>query len=332
MNRQLNALISALAIAALVAIAAGPSATAHEAMKGTPTAVSTSTGAAFMVIENTGPAPDRLIGGTATIAETIEIHEVLEQDGVKKMRPLADGLEIPAGGTVVLKLGGYHIMLYGLTESLVEGMTYELVLTFAEAGEVVIAVPVYADATAAMAATPTAPVAVGTITISGAWSRPVPAVGSGGKQTAGSAAGAFMTIANGGSEADTLIAVRTEMAATAEIHEMKEGEGGVMKMSPLANGLEIPAGGSVALKPGGYHVMLFGLKQDFTPGLTYELTLTFAHAGDVTITMPVLTAAPEPDDATPVVAGAITISGQWSRPAPSMHGSGSHEATPATCT
>ncbi|MCC6790614.1 MAG: copper chaperone PCu(A)C [Thermomicrobiales bacterium] len=325
---KFTGLLSILAIAALVALAAAYPVAARKEMSATPEAESMSMGAAYMVIENTGTTADRLIAGKTAVAETVEIHEIVDVNGVMKMQPLADGLEIPAGGSVELKPGGYHIMLIGLTESLVDGTTYELTLTFAEAGDVTLTVAVYANADMAMAATPTAAVTAGGLSISGVWSRSAPAMGSS-TEMSGSSAAAFMTIVNSGTEADTLIAAKTEIAAAAEIHEMKQGEGGVMKMSPLANGLEIPAGGTVSLEPGGYHVMLFGITQDLTPGFTYELTLTFAVAGDVTITVPVQTMATDTATTTPVTVGSITISGQWTRPAPAMNGNGGM-ATPAS--
>ena len=62
---------------------------------------------------------------------------------------------------------------------------------------------------------------------------------------------------------------------------------GVMQMRQLADGLAIPAGGSVALKPGSYHVMLIGLKKPLAAGETFPLTLTFAKAGNISVTVPV---------------------------------------------
>ncbi len=62
---------------------------------------------------------------------------------------------------------------------------------------------------------------------------------------------------------------------------------GVMQMRQLANGLPIPAGGSVALKPGGYHVMLIGLKKPLKAGDTFPLMLTFEKAGNISITVSV---------------------------------------------
>lgn len=138
---------------------------------GTPTPLTTS--AAYLLITNTGDQPDRLLGGETAVAKVVEIHEIVEDErGVKQMRPLADGLEIPAGETVTLQPGGYHLMLIDLTEDLAPGQTFELTLTFAEAGEVTITVEVRARPQRPAEATPVAPVTVDGITITDAWARP----------------------------------------------------------------------------------------------------------------------------------------------------------------
>lgn len=90
----------------------------------------------YMLIRNGGDTTDRLVGGTTPAAERLEVHEMAIRDGIMKMRPLSDGLEIPAGGEVALKPGGYHIMLIGLKEQLKEGAEVPATLTFARAGSV----------------------------------------------------------------------------------------------------------------------------------------------------------------------------------------------------
>jgi len=141
---------------------------------GTPTA--TGMGAAYLTITNQGEEADRLLGGETDVAAVVEIHEMSEKDGVMEMRPLADGLEIPAGETVELKPRGYHIMLIGLTRDLNRGDRYELTLQFEKAGEVTVTVEVLPTAEPAEG-TPVAPVTAGDLTISNVWSRPAPALG-----------------------------------------------------------------------------------------------------------------------------------------------------------
>ena len=93
-------------------------------------------GAGYMVIRNEGDAPDRLVGGSAAFAGRVEIHEMAIQDGIMRMRALADGLEIPPGGSVTLEPGGYHVMFMQLQERLVEGEDRTATLEFANAGTV----------------------------------------------------------------------------------------------------------------------------------------------------------------------------------------------------
>ncbi len=98
--------------------------------------------------------------------------------------------------------------------------------------------------------------------------------------------GGFLTITNGGDEDDRLIAASTPVAGRVEIHEMKM-DGDVMRMRPLVDGLPIPAGQTVVLEPGGYHLMLMDLTDALTEGDTFELSLTFEKAGEVTVTVDV---------------------------------------------
>ena len=90
----------------------------------------------YMVIKNNGSGPDFLVGGHAAFSGDVQIHEMKMQGDVMKMRELADGLEIPAGGEVVLKPGGYHVMFMKLTEPLSEGENRKVTLIFKNAGSV----------------------------------------------------------------------------------------------------------------------------------------------------------------------------------------------------
>jgi hypothetical protein len=95
-----------------------------------------SVGGGYMKITNTGTATDRLIGGSTGVASHFEVHEMSMDNGVMKMRPVTGGLEIKPGQTVELKPGGYHVMLMGLKEQLVQGQHFKATLEFAKAGKV----------------------------------------------------------------------------------------------------------------------------------------------------------------------------------------------------
>lgn len=78
------------------------------------TAENAMVGAGYMVITNTGSDDDRLVSVDA-YSERVELHNVIIDDnGVAKMVPQADGIVIPAGESVELKRGGYHVMFIGL--------------------------------------------------------------------------------------------------------------------------------------------------------------------------------------------------------------------------
>lgn len=115
---------------------------------------------------------------------------------------------------------------------------------------------------------------VGDLEIEHPWSREVPA--------GARVAGGYLVINNGGGAADRLVSVSSEISAKAEIHEMAVKDG-VMTMGQVDGGLEIPAGGSAALEPGGYHVMFIDLKQQPKKGESFPATLTFEKAGSVTV-------------------------------------------------
>ena len=86
------------------------------------------------------------------------------------------------------------------------------------------------------------------------------------------ATGAFMTVTS--KENAKLVTVSSPVAGIAEIHEMKM-EKDVMKMAALPNGLDLPAGKAVDLKPGGFHIMLMDLKLPLNKDVAVPLTLTF---------------------------------------------------------
>ncbi|MGQ9815951.1 MAG: copper chaperone PCu(A)C [Candidatus Roseilinea sp.] len=102
----------------------------------------------------------------------------------------------------------------------------------------------------------------------------------------GPVSAAYMVIENTGS-ADKLISASADVAEVTEIHETKDMGNGMMGMQPLPDGLDIPANGSVTLKPGGYHIMLMKLKQDLTPGQSIRLTLTFQSGKEIALDVPV---------------------------------------------
>ena len=100
---------------------------------------------------------------------------------------------------------------------------------------------------------------------------------------------AFMGVRNDGSTPDRLVtvSVSADVAKKAEIHtHIMEGD--VAKMRRVDGGVEVPANGMVMMQPSGLHIMLMRLKTPLEEGETFMVTLTFEHAGEVTIEMPIL--------------------------------------------
>lgn len=99
------------------------------------------TSAVFMVIKNAGKNPDRLVSASTDSAKIVELHDHIADGDVKRMRPV-NGIDIPAGGEVILKPGGLHVMLFDLTRELIKNDKIHLILNFEKAGKVYLEVPI----------------------------------------------------------------------------------------------------------------------------------------------------------------------------------------------
>lgn len=117
-------------------------------------------------------------------------------------------------------------------------------------------------------------VKLGDLVIHHPWSRQSP--------MAADVAAGFMTITNTGKVDDRLVKATSEISTTTQIHDMKM-VGDVMKMAELPDGLVIPAGATVKLKPKSLHLMFMGLKSAVMEGEEFSGTLTFEKAGTVTV-------------------------------------------------
>jgi copper(I)-binding protein len=85
---------------------------------------------AFATIENHTDHDVSLVGGSAEIANMVEVHEVVMLDGEMKMQAKEGGILIKAGESVTLEPGGLHVMLMGLKEAILEGDDVTLTLDF----------------------------------------------------------------------------------------------------------------------------------------------------------------------------------------------------------
>ncbi len=104
------------------------------------TSASQKVGGAFMTFTNTG-APDRLVSASSPDADSVELHQTVEQAGVMKMLPVP-ALALATGQTVDLKPGSYHLMIMGLKHPLTPGSSFPVTLTFEKAAPVTVSVKV----------------------------------------------------------------------------------------------------------------------------------------------------------------------------------------------
>jgi copper(I)-binding protein len=95
-------------------------------------------GGGYFSVTNTGKTADRLVGGSSEVSGKFEIHSMTMDNGVMRMRPVAGGLEIKPGETLVLKPGGYHIMFMDLKKPLTKGAKLKGTLVFEKAGTIAV--------------------------------------------------------------------------------------------------------------------------------------------------------------------------------------------------
>jgi copper(I)-binding protein len=116
------------------------------------------------------------------------------------------------------------------------------------------------------------------IRIADPWSRP----------TGGTLPGVvYLSIVNAGDTPDRLVGLRSDCCETLEIHRTII-ENTRMSMAPVGpQGITVAPGTTVALAPGGYHLMLFGLKEPLRRGMRFEIVLAFEHSGEIPVTVEV---------------------------------------------
>lgn len=112
--------------------------------------------------------------------------------------------------------------------------------------------------------------------IDGQWARP----GEEGDNTA-----AYMSIRNDGDDDIALVGASSDVGQMVEVHESRM-DNGVMRMEEVEE-IVVPAGDSIELEPGGFHVMIMHLEQELEPGDEFSLTLHFDDIGDIEIDVPV---------------------------------------------
>ena len=106
------------------------------------TSASQKVGGVFLTLTDTA-APDHLVSASSPIADEVQVHETIDDEGVMKMRPV-HSLALPTGMAVTLKPGGYHIMALGLKQQLVPGNSFPITLNFEKSAPVTVNVMVEA--------------------------------------------------------------------------------------------------------------------------------------------------------------------------------------------
>lgn len=137
-------------IVAAAALAALPAA-AHDFTAGdiridhpwTRAAGANGNGGGFMRLTNNGAQADRLLSAASPIARAVELHMMIREGDVMRMRPVTD-IPVAAGQTVELRPGSFHIMLIGLAAPMAQGTRVPLTLRFERAGEVTVELAVEA--------------------------------------------------------------------------------------------------------------------------------------------------------------------------------------------
>ena len=153
-GRRVATLVLLALSCALPAQAAGPISIENGWSRAT--AAAQTVGGGFMTIVNAGKADDRLVSATSPVAVEVQIHDMKMEDGVMRMRQLADGLAVPAGARVELKPRSLHLMFMQLKAPLAVGQSFPVTLKFEKAGAVTTQFRVEAMGAAAPAKKPDA--------------------------------------------------------------------------------------------------------------------------------------------------------------------------------
>lgn len=130
----------------------------------------------------------------------------------------------------------------------------------------------------------------GTVEVTDGWLRQPP----GAKMTAG-----YLTMRNTDTHADELTTLSSPAATRVQLHQTVQKSSGAETMKQVRLPYRLPAGQRAVLQTGGMHLMLTGLRHHYRPGQQVPVRMTFAHAGAITIRLPVLTRQQEPRHSTP---------------------------------
>lgn len=246
-----------------------------------PSPANIANGAMYFIIVNFGEEDDTLIGGTTEFANALEVHEMfMLDDGTMRMQPVAGGLVIPAGGYAELRPGGYHVMLIGVTQDLVEGEPVTATLEFEKAGTVDISGLVGFEA-------PMEPSLLATGDISGC-----PAFNLYGGRTYHTAdhmdiEGLLLNLSNSDvviTGISTDVAETAHFAALAEATSMNHSDSTATGFQQLEH-LHLAPRSFVILKHDGVHIAMHDMLQSLMMGDIFDITFSFEEGDDLTVSV-----------------------------------------------
>ena len=236
----------------------------------------TGNSATFLHIFNPTDTDDVLLAASSEGATAIEIHETSMVEDVMQMRPVEGDIVVPAGGIVMLRPGGYHIMMIGLTDDITMDSELEVTLTFENAGDVTLSPavgmepPMHDDMNLAVAGDVSG---CAPLNLYEAWSPPpMDGMGDMGQLVVG---GYLLNLSDA---EQTLTGVSSPIAGSAQLMDMQPDA-----MTMLEDGILVPPGEMAVLGDMGLQIVLSEITDMPELGDMFELTLSFAEGDDVTV-------------------------------------------------
>lgn len=130
----LSAAVAAVVVSSSVALAQSPGVTVHDAWVREPMGGRNVTGA-FAIVENTGTTPKSIVAASSDISDKVELHEMKNENGMMRMSPVKK-VDVPAKGTLELKPGSFHVMLFDVKRKIADGEKITLTFTFDDGSKV----------------------------------------------------------------------------------------------------------------------------------------------------------------------------------------------------
>lgn len=247
----------------------------------------------YFTLANAGSEADRLLGASCADAEAVEVQAIKVVGAGIAMRALDAGLVVPPDTTLTLQPRGYHLSFKVPEATVSPGMRLAATLHFQRSGDVKIELPVRdvgpVGNWAMITRKPHTPsYRLGGLEIGEPWARLGAAPERGDDQPR---LGGYFILCNMGSTQDRLLRASSSAAGGVEIQGVKNvGPSKVMRLLP--QGIALPPGIAYTLMPDSYHLSFRDHGSDLSLGRQVPVTLSFEHAGDLAIELPVRDVGP----------------------------------------